>query len=1242
MTDENSSNNNNVESSPSSAQQQQQEPQQQQHDNEESNVVRVRVAAAAAADDDDNDDDDESANTPSLQPKKDNDSSSPAAPADDNGRSGIRGGGGVGDEENNNDGDNASSDNNSNSKNMWIYYYAIPTVFILVSLVFRRPNTTTTTTSTTSSSSIFLDWIVWPFYQLLLTVIGITMGVALGLGLAAHVYDQLTEWHDRHHQQQQLLTDGSLRPTMPNSNSTNAPSFRRAVSSTTGTAAAANTATALQHADDYASLMASAGYPPPPVAGTAGTGDNNAKLVRGVVVRSDTAWLHQPNYGFALSQQQQQQLQPQHAIRLFQELWPAVPASITQKLGYFVELILRDFVACWYCSVDEGCEYRDAKQVLLEQQQKKQQQQSQTQTTTAAATASQQQHSRVMLYSLARHRSSPFLDSLYESVVIMFGNLATRVEHVNVFAVVLLQWTRVLAHTFKVYRALRKSVLHKQRFLQAQQQQQTQTGVNDSNHMNTNSSNNVDNNRRRRGDDVTVSSMTASNLPRRHRSSNSNRADSTSRHGSVDDDNEDDRNGATTRTTTKTKTPVSEIAMTKEFLFAGKLHRAITFGLDVPGLLFADASGRECGTPDPLPDSVDDYETMTTPEDIALAKRLFETPLLRECELDYNRVVAHRMVRALVTRQDYGSPIVASLLTEIMAGCVLTPMMSVFTPEYLNSWVIKGLSTSEGEEEQVKNGDETTATGDNFANEGETSQDASATTTDPLLGSLDQMEREVAGTATPTNSHKKTNELVRESPEQRALEDLSENAALILSSSAEHSAVDAPSSPTAEDNIISLLALAVIDLSKYVDFEEYRIAREIRNQEFNVDWDDPGCRAAVLRLVLVIELALTHGRCTYKSKNLAPTSVDSAKYLGEFQDEEEEFDEIDESEQELEVTLSDYESTTLSQLLMEATSDPASFEERVATENTLAAEMNANKYEDMEWEEYKPTTTEQSTVRTLIAAWLHTGQIFRMVSVLSQAHATVLAPYFHENAFLRSRTCANGFVRQLRALEDVEILVDTMTVLACPRLDETDDDSLRELIKKATAASPTSRAVPREEALAAPNELSSPTSISAAQLMSSSSTPRYLDFHRNESFASSLRSERERRMQSWQSIISQEDGEAYIPVCRTKGVSQECIALHRELHHISRIFYTGTNIVGIRDAARRKNSGQTEGASIAEASTSSDEVHLSLLTVETACPRRRIEVPDDDSSFLLRAQVSTDTQSHFSSPCLLFSHGVFA
>ena len=150
----------------------------------------------------------------------------------------------------------------------------------------------------------------------------------------------------------------------------------------------------------------------------------------------------------------------------------------------------------------------------------------------------------------------------------------------------------------------------------------------------------------------------------------------------------------------------------------------------------------------------------------------------------------------------------------------------------------------------------------------------------------------------------------------------------------------------------------------------------------------------------------------------------------------------------------------------------------------------------------------------------------------------------------------------------------------------------------------------------------------ANTLLSSSSavsTPRYLDFHRNESFAASLRSERERRRQSWERLAAEDGGGGGGGV--TEGVPMICRAsnqeVHADLHHLARIFYAGTNLMALRDAARRRSAGSTIGESSVDATNEEGGggVPVSLIVVETASPRRRIEVPDDDSSFLLRAQV---------------------
>jgi hypothetical protein len=1040
-------------------------------------------------------------------------------------------------------------------------------------------------------SIAFRDWIIWPLYQLLLRVVGVSLGVALGLGFAAHVYDQLTVWHERHHYEiaAAAANNSSSSSTYhPNLEGSSLP-FRKSASTMAqaSSAAAAAAASALLQ-DDYKSLMLSAGY----LSGRTRNTNNNSYstkevILRGQVLRGDT--LHQPVYGF--DQKAHAVAAPRHAMAAFSEFWPGLPTPVSEKLAYLIENVLRDFVACWYSSVDGGCRYTD-----LQTNNDHQQPRDQPDGTTPAKQQinSRQYHhnARIMMYSTALYRNSPFVDALYESMVILFGNLATRVEHVNLFHIVLLQWTRVLAHTFKVYRTLRQSVLHKQRKTE-------------------------------------LVAPPAKRSSRRLVTENENNTAT-----STSNNNMSAFFGAFTSS-------VSEIQMTKEFLLLGKLHRAITFGLDVPALLFADASGKECGTPTTTSSSGSSSLPVEMTDDAVLADRLFNSQLLTECELDYNRVVGHRMVRALVTRQDFGAPIVSTLLTEVMGGCVLTPLMAVFSPDYLNSWIIKGLSsaTVQGDDETAKEqvgGEEQKKPSSRDSNVGE-----SGLLVDPLLGSVDdnvlhvETEHSAGPTGRPKLAQVETSIEGRlfdsqQSPQQLAVNDLTENASVLMSPSSENgiTAGSRPATPRMEDSIISLLAISLIELQNYVDFDECRRARA-HNEEINVAWDDPGCRTAVLRLVLVLELALTHGRCTYKM----PDDKEMDSYT-EYQDSADldDIDLLDDSEQPVEVTLPEYESATLSQILMEMTGDIDAFEERVAMENTLAAEMIANKYEGMEIKEYKPSTNDQSTLRTLLAAWLHTGQLYRTVAVLVQAHATVLAPYYHNSAFLRSRSNANGFVRQLKVLAGVDILVDTMTVLGCPRLDVTDNDSLNELIRKATLPAPTSRSYPGSEG-AQQGYMATPTSISTAQLMASSSTPRYLDFHRNESFASSLRSERERRLLSWKAILQQGDGEA-LPVCRSKGVSQEDRNIHRELHHIAKLFYTGTNIIGIRDAARRKHSQEVEGQGgqslAAESLVGTDDILLSLITVETACPRRRIEVPDDDSSFLLRAQVSLSVDGSIS------------
>jgi hypothetical protein len=1073
----------------------------------------------------------------------------------------------------------------------FLHRAAVPAAVALAAVTLVSPSTTA-------------NWIIWPLYYTVLQSIGIAMGIGLGLGLATHVYDQLEHWKDRQRGLLSFQQDTNAPTQPPQPTKTASSSLGRTPSRNLHTPRSTyniNSTSFLQDEQTYESLMAAAGY-------TLDLVDEPNKVLRAQVLRSSSSFWGS-NYSFTDANPPGTSTA---AVRM-QELWPTLPNQVNEQLGRWIEHILRDYVSVWFSSVDAGCHYIDAAAAKQQKEQSELSKESKEMKEGTVDPQKQQQPqqpppARLMVFSAAGHRQAPFLEALYESMAILFGNLATRVEHVNLLEVILLKWTRILAHTFKVYRALRKSV--KTKTLAHHHQQRHASGT----------------------------SSTATPNGRSFRAKRRQQQQQRQQQQASDESNNtDEAHESSTATTTtaaaaaseggrenQTFAAVSEIAMTKEFLFAGKLHRAITFGMDVPSLLFADASGRECGTGTDKPVETDDQ---------VLEERLYGTQLLRECELDYNRVVGHRMVRALLPRADFGSPIVASLLTEIMGGSVLTSIMSCLCPEYLNGWIIAGLSpkspTEEapaGEEEANSAADEDDGLMRGWSHgagpvAGPTGNivdraDASGPESIEISTNKVNVPEEAPKVITQEDSSRKT--LFQE--EDETTPDTTKESTTASSKKSSNKpdlvvetkvnvkeeatvAFQLPDVPEGGDDIITQLAMALINLQQHVDFEEFRHARSNFHKVI-VNWDDDGCRGAVLRLVLVIESALTNGRCTYRRKE-AIVVEDLEKGNGE------DVDDLDDSERPVEVTLPDYESATLSQILMEMTGDIEAFEERVATDNVLATGID---HEDEVAEMYKPTSTEQSTLRTLIAAWLHTGQIYRTVTVLVQAHATILGPYYNSNAFLRSQGNAAAFVRQLKALDGVDVLVDTMTVLASPRLDETNIDELDALARR--SSNRPGLAADRAQEEAAPAMPSFPTQYMAG----ASSVPRHLDFHRNEAFASSLRSERERRKQSWESMVYDET-EGLPIICRSKGVTEKDIALHKELHYIARIFYTGTNLVGIRDAARRKNSQGTDSASNSDA-TDPEAIQTALLTVETACPRRRIEVPDDDSSFLLRAQVS--------------------
>lgn len=1242
----------------------------------------------------------------------------------------------------------------------------------------------------TGHTSTLFKHVVYPIYWLCLRVIAVSLGVALGLGFTTHVYDQLEIWAGQHHrEQEQKNKDGKKRRPSSRKEETQAllmEHLRGSVGGYSGggaagsedpqqpisgrqlTKAAPTIGTGASSKigvgdSSYVALMASAGYEVDP----------NWK--RGQVVRSPLAQA----YPFC----DEPSLDKQYAIYIMSQEWPTLPEPITRTLGRFTEFIMRDYVSTWYSMIDysQGILYPDCVQrakdkvACLERGDVWKE---------PPPKPPPKPHTfpRYMVLSTASTRALPTLEHIYRTISVVFGNLAHRVQDVNAFRLILLKWTKVIAHTFKVYRQLRKALLEKQSVHKIALFEEARSGVG------------------RAAVRQTVKVLKASTkvVPNLNLRESTNRDHNNSslslaaaaggegtntRNDSAADTNEDG-----TPAFEKTPyQPVSEMALTREFLVTGKLHPAVTFGLEIPSLLFADPTGEDCGTGVDDSDDEEDADAGNNnndkkkkfkkkkDEDKVLEERLFRTKLLLECELDYNRVVSSRIIKLLLPRQDYGSPIFAALMTEVLGGCVLTPVMSMFSPDYLNDWIRKGMDTdakaaAAAETTEQGNGDdadnvacsdkEKTSSEENqskkasqdkqplmrnWADDGENKQELGTTRVRSFsdeggemvlddcldqegrrelgelmdlssneVGDIDELNKEVAEEFLGASA---SDDGVAESSEGNKHDDDSDEVDDDDEMEDDDLMVDDAADASGVYKMITLLDDALLNLQRHVDLEDCRQNNK-NNGGVEVNWDDSGCKAAVLRLVLVVEALMLHGR-RKKPIRIALSSPDRAG-AGDEQVQVQ----VDETVHE------EFNAGTLTQILMDLTSDVEAFETmHVKPEDSLPSSGDDNSESgdvNAASEEFEPSMSDLSTLRTLISAWLHTGQVHHTISTLARAKTTVLRPFYHGRSFLRNPRSSAAFTRHLKILDGVDVMVDTVAILSSSRIDpekelqaitEGNNQQMQERSsgsaqqqtnekpdarsggtgtgaqkmvgirglaqnlntkrkaigdnlndkKKAigvkvkgrnplhtvpgsespfpSASSPpaavslstaqTSSTISREFSSSTASQASAPVApvnYSQMQMQMPGGTPRYLEYHRNEAFASSLRSERDRRMQSWITSI-QNDTELIQVVTRIKGATQEDISFHRELHHVARIFYAGTNMIGIRDAARtssagprqRLNTADSTQSALSDISGTSDvqSAEVSLLTVEMACARRRIEVPDDDSSFLLRAQVRT-------------------
>ena len=55
-----------------------------------------------------------------------------------------------------------------------------------------------------------------------------------------------------------------------------------------------------------------------------------------------------------------------------------------------------------------------------------------------------------------------------------------------------------------------------------------------------------------------------------------------------------------------------------------------------------------------------------------------------ECEMDYNRVMASKIAKLVVPKNEIESSVVRTMLVEMLASCVLMPTMGCFIPDSVN------------------------------------------------------------------------------------------------------------------------------------------------------------------------------------------------------------------------------------------------------------------------------------------------------------------------------------------------------------------------------------------------------------------------------------------------------------------------------------------------------------------------------------------------------------------------------
>lgn len=1120
---------------------------------------------------------------------------------------------------------------------------------IILSYVCVQPSSSVWNSTFSGIASFVLAG--WHFA---LRVVGTSLGIGLGLGLAGHVYDVLSDAAS--------TSESTSRAPKSSWGSYTANSGPQQV-----------TRDIRPHAMDddnsYHALMRSAGY-------IVDSSSLRGQMINGPRARDAMAANDAKRELMTIkSSSQPQRSNVQHhrismyqfdrggkASSLMRRMWPNLSPLVNDGLAKLTEFVLRDYVSSWYSKVDENLVYTDPtkettvlaplvnsdgmnarvslranssfsegdagrpRRASPSTSQRRRDQHDPSFRSPYSTLPNESNHQqRTMILTTTGLQQSPFIESLYGCFAYLFGMMATRAsENVNVLDLLLIKFPSLLSQNLRVYRLMRQSALEKKRRRIVQERERYRKLE-----------------REQRGVDGSGMSGRSSSfsLP------------------SAGEATEE----------------VSEISVVREYLLAGRLHRAITFGLDVPSILFADPLAKDC-PPGPSFQGNSDVSRLhgNSDEDAVLYDRVLsdESTLMYECELDYGRVLASKITKLVVPKDEMDSSIVKTMLAEMLASCILGPVMGCFVPDSVNGWLIKGLGLLSGAAADSAGAESNQSPVSADAASSQYAKKSTSSTSDEVFLKTADAESEDSDLL-----DRIVDDVLEEIGSDGSANSQDPPSSLFGIEHNEQGILDENASWNMSEQIITALSMSIVELGSCVDFDDCRLARE-RNQDCFVDWDAPNCCDAVKHLVLIIEAALLHGaRSAAKLETPSRSFTDSfiemeslEVTLETSQDDMDDFsvdvaEELRDSDKVRSRRL--HQHSSLSAALMELTGDIDTFQGLVEDaemshdgQSTMDGNGDDDSNNDTEPEIYVPRPNELSTLRTLIAAWLHTGQAYKVLSIIVKAKRTILEPFYHCNAFLRGNYSAE-FIKLLRKLDAVDILVDTMAVLASPclllnpgGLDSFIENTIRRPSlprtnykgddqfpgfqgRKAThpavadsnpnlnplsvVGSVKANFVNNRDRIArfaqSASEIdlnpfkdrnvaqTSGSSIAYNLHQNSQQLPAYLNFNQNEVFASSLRSERDRRTESWLREIKDRNRADF--VSRTKGAKDKDTMMHRELHHLARYFLSNTSHIRI------------ESCSFDNMESSESAANVILKAVSS---RRKVEVPDEDSSFLLRAQ----------------------